>query len=35
MEHRIGKHFIREEEKELLLEKKKYGRLSNNEEYRL
>jgi len=35
MEHRIGKHFLREEEKNLLLEKKKYGKLSDNEQIRL
>lgn len=35
MEHRIGKHFLREEEKNLLLEKQKFGLLSGNEEIRL
>jgi hypothetical protein len=31
MEHRIGKHFLREEEKNLLLEKKRFSKLSDNE----
>jgi hypothetical protein len=35
MEHRIGKHFLREEEKNLLLEKQRFGVLSSNEEIRL